>query len=387
MRRMELGKQPRTLVDEVLRGSGSQVPKLSPMRPIRRALPLCNVMAGEHTHGSWVNSPLAHAPCCSMDRTAPGRPGASVVNDARFCPASPDSIRDAALFRNAHQAYRVLNETPFRATPRTLAVGAGFGCSCHVAPRLWRDKYQWKPSHCRLPSWDADQFCRLLGEGRRLLFIGDSTSHQAAAEVSNAVAWDAAKGRVAAHRCQESVLFGHSDTLVGAHELLAGLLGPNRGLHWETWVERYRPDIVILNTGASIKSVHAFNATLVKVMRGFKRFPNTRFIWKSQPPAGCGPRPIHESEYAGLSANRAHFNWRLFDAFDASASDILGKRPTDNFHAFLDLSPLLLRPDAHVEGGIHDCLHLCTPGPLTLLPSLLLQILSTWDSNRTGGDR
>jgi hypothetical protein len=43
----------------------------------------------------------------------------------------------------------------------------------------------------------------------------------------------------------------------------------------------------------------------------------------------------------------------------------------------LSMEPLYLRPDAHVYGSKHDCMHYCQPGPLDLFSVLLLQMMVT----------
>ena len=56
-------------------------------------------------------------------------------------------------------------------------VGAS-ACSCDSKSNRLElgsiEQYQWKPSFCDLPAWDANAFCHLLGN-RTVLLVGDST--------------------------------------------------------------------------------------------------------------------------------------------------------------------------------------------------------------------
>ena len=190
----------------------------------------------------------------------------------------------------------------------------------------------------------------------------------------NAVAWDRAHERVV-ERCQDRIIFGHSDMLIDIKVPRSA----ERGLHWDRWVYEYHPDIVIINT--ELPSMHAFNHTLMRVVEGMRRFPNVQFLWQSQGPAGCAEGPLANwSEYSAPAMVRARrpYNWALFDAFDELARHVWeGPARPLNFAGVLDLSPLLLRPDAHVQGPSNDCRHLCTPGPFALLPQLLTHVLGS----------
>ena len=57
-----------------------------------------------------------------------------------------------------------------------LSMMTGRGCTCR---NFSSDTFQWSPSTCALPAFDARRFCAALG-GERLLFIGDSTMAQTA---------------------------------------------------------------------------------------------------------------------------------------------------------------------------------------------------------------
>lgn len=65
------------------------------------------------------------------------------------------------------------------------------------------------------------------------------------------------------------------------------------------------------------------------------------------------------------------YGWNHFHLFDKFTN-------TQNIkhdYKIIDLTPLYLRPDAHVKGKKDDCLHFCMPGPLDLFSIILQQML------------
>ena len=84
-------------------------------------------------------------------------------------------------------------------------------------------------------------------------------------------------------------------------------------------------------------------------------------------PGGCGPRPL-ESLPPHTPPAELPFQWGEFRQRDAEARAHFAR------HApavrVLDLEPLHYRVDAHIKPGA-DCLHMCIPGPLSLVPQLL----------------
>jgi len=143
-------------------------------------------------------------------------------------------------------------------------------------------------------------------------------------------------------------------------------------------------------------------------------FPEKTLIWKTQAPGGCTrniSNTIPEPAFFD-SLPYDHFNQEQYDEWDWMAIDVFAGQP--NQHV-LDLTPLYYRTDAHPgchyyegyrvdtnqpqpmtpssvnpplqeregEGGggggggyteRRDCLHHCIPGPIGLLPQLLLHL-------------
>ena len=135
-----------------------------------------------------------------------------------------------------------------------------------------------------------------------------------------------------------------------------------------------------------------------------------RLLWKTQNPPGC-TKTISQSKnsksltttttttttdtswrfnYEAVtgrtwSAQEIQYSWHRFPQRDAWAVDLFGASGS-SFDALLDMRPLYLRGDAHVErfgvdgnthGGNQDCLHFCTgeSDPLRLIGRLLQNYL------------
>ena len=244
-----------------------------------------------------------------------------------------------------------------------------------AAPR----KYDWVPSACDLPIFDPDRFCDLLGN-KTLLLVGDSTMHQTAALLENAI-----PGR----QCLDRVAFGMSD-------FLATTSRAERGASWDDHVSKLAPDIAILSTGphwAVQWSEASYVAALRNVSTGLRRFPRTLFAWKTLNPAGCGTAPLPGGTNVSawlrspeVLATNPHWHkdqYVHYPRLDALALDVFsGRVPV------IDVSPLYLRPDSHQGSSTYahsacaklsqcDCLHFCTDGTsaLTLVPDLILNFL------------
>ena len=95
------------------------------------------------------------------------------------------------------------------------------------------------------------------------------------------------------------------------------------------------------------------------------------------------------------------YHWELHPSFDQMAMQFAA----DLGMGVIDMSPLYLRPDAHIGGttgnGYHmllageqrgaapekmDCLHYCLPGPVDLFNVLLLQALVEWNDEEKNGE-
>ena len=157
-----------------------------------------------------------------------------------------------------------------RSIPSRAHVGGGCGCQARARVEracvggdvvLPHEHWTWTPNECTLPPWNAASFCRAL-DGRRILFVGDSTMHQTASTL-RALVWEAVRqeesGNASASttassqakaqlvQCMDHIDFALSDTLV-RHNF--GVM--NRGEYWLEPVARFKPDIVVVSVGAHL---------------------------------------------------------------------------------------------------------------------------------------
>ena len=241
-------------------------------------------------------------------------------------------------------------------------------------------RMEWVPNNCKVSSFSATRFCKLLGS-RRILLIGDSTMHQTASVLMNAIYYALRdKG------CQPQLQFSLSDTLVDVPGV------PERGLHWMKYVVKYKPDIVILSTGPHIHNRDAFSTIIqlikqdiVKHHAGVSFLLSKPFdvVWRTQPASGCAARAGERI------TDWSKYSWsKVYNYADQDERDEYARTQFENI---VDVSPLRWRGDAHV--GVHskvyrsDCTHQCIPGPLsTLIPKLMLRYLEKMHARGGDGD-
>jgi len=352
--------------------------------------------------GEWALPSAAEAaaegaapPCCAWDLGT-----ANAATCAESVPAAPGALGALGA----------------RGGPRYFFSQSG-GRACTCAASAARDAPRWRARGAcgALPRFDARRFCALL-EGRRLLFVGDSTSDQAATAVINTVR--AAFGApVAAQRgsaaappatvpppppspslgegggppavgCGERILFAPSDTLT-----MERFGKYNRGRHWLEYARALDPekDVMVVSGGPHIYSSPALRRVVAQVAAEHAAHaPRLRLVWRSAWPGGCGDAPLaappdEDFWEAYTSSGRPIFTYADHREWDEVALPFFwgGGGANDSGaprRAFLDVSPLLQRPDAHVgsAGGRKnaDCLHLCQPGPLhPFLAQALLRTL------------
>jgi hypothetical protein len=303
-----------------------------------------------HAVGNWKLHNKSHhrtVPCCSWDERLVG------LNSEEYCIPSE-------FVKN--------NQSGYAGPARGLAYSGGHSCACSDS------EYEYVPDSCVLAEWNASVFCGLLG-ARNVLFIGDSTMEQTASALMSSVVFGSG-------HCQSQLTFVPGDTLIATH---LGVL--NRGQHWMDSVAQYQPDIVVLSTGGHIardQPSGTFEAIVDSVIAGHaQRFPRVKLIWRSQFPGGCRDRPLVRRP------NRTSLDtWRAFAASEGVGFNYLNLSEWDlyardrffhhNQH-FLDLSPLYLRPDAHVGSRVSwasgDCLHFCQSVISDLVPRLFLHLL------------
>jgi hypothetical protein len=230
-----------------------------------------------------------------------------------------------------------------------LAHVGGHACTCRGTPMQWRD--------ASLPSWSAQAMCDIIGT-RRTMFIGDSTMQQTASTFMNAVYPSG---------CQTQVTMALSDTLVGR-----SFGHMNRGKSWTSYVKEHNPDIVVLSVGAHVVDEESYKNVLNEVFTSINEYkitrPNLLVIWKTLQPGGCTDKISDPVVYER--------NWGKFPSRDELALRLLVNVP------ILDIRMLYNRSDAHVSSHVnpyvkkHDCLHMCIPGPLDVVPVLMLALLN-----------
>jgi hypothetical protein len=260
----------------------------------------------------------------------------------------------------------------YRGNLYSLAHAGDHSCRCKPGKV---QHMRWETNTCTMLDWDASAFCQHLGK-RTILFIGDSTMSQTASVLMNAIGT-----QLGARGCQANIIFGPGDTVVGER-----LGANNRGQSWLGWLADLKPDVVIVNAGAHVKGDRAFFRDKV-IRRIIKELPeveemykkrqrNFELIWMTQPPPGCSKEPKAINFKEG-------YKWRHSGAYDYDQTDLRDEAAKAIFggHAeILDLTPLKGRPDGHVGVGVgegHDCMHWCIPGPITIIPRLLLQMMAT----------
>lgn len=122
-----------------------------------------------------------------------------------------------SLFFHPSDGVTSLHHT-YRSTEYMAQFGAS-SCICdqqrtHISHR---ESYHWSPASCRLPEWDAVEFCRLLGR-RKILFIGDSTMMQAASTVMSMTT-------AAGGHCADQLAYYRNDFLWHRHRDASETIG------------------------------------------------------------------------------------------------------------------------------------------------------------------
>ena len=265
-------------------------------------------------------------------------------------------------------------------------------CSCSHFERATNfTSLVWQPAECSIVPWDARKFCQVLGQ-RRLLFVGDSTVQQVAALTANHVEHAYRRRGEPGLGCASQLEYALADTLV--HRPMRdehGNTGSNRGHRWSTWVDMYKPDIVVLGAGPHVYGRANFVTLLAEVAEEHaRRFPQVQLFWQTTTAAFCGAAPLSRppsrtpgfwaAHPGGLYDPRTkrgvvRRNWMDFEWFDAHARefwasraaalssphdhrDRLARATTRAGHrqsamypspAVVDLGPLHLRPDARIS--------------------------------------
>lgn len=215
-----------------------------------------------------------------------------------------------------------------------------------------RERYVWVPTNCLLLTWNASQFCHLLGN-RTILFIGDSTMQQSAHAMMNMI-------RTGGGRCSSSI--GVTRSRLYLFSDLASI------------IVRMNPNIVVLNHGAHA----ADDGDVLVILNNIKtqlRSPdlngrNLTYVWRSNHPGHVNCDNFTSPDRFVMYP--PHIDWYHYSLFPHW--DDLARNFTQELDfRYIDLSPLYTRNDAHPGSG--DCLHFCMPGPIDLISQLFLQRL------------
>ena len=262
------------------------------------------------------------------------------------------------------------------------------GCTCDEADHTMnavtqREKYQWVPTHCVLPKWDAISFCSVLGN-RTIMIIGDSTMHQSSTTLMAMISQNNAK-------CAHQITYGQSHFLIYGHPTNFKMVHQVEKFYR---LHNHLPDIVILTVGAHLGDMGDLTTIwetpegLINDINFLRSNPwgqhhNISFVWKTQNPGHINctgtPNPLTEIKIGSVDDPVDIFHWNIHPAFDeknknySKALDI----------KVLDMSPLYYRADGHPslkqllyqKKVFYDCLHYCVPGPLYLFPVLLYNML------------
>lgn len=271
----------------------------------------------------------------------------------------------------------------------TIPIHDGCECDNTLDPALAKERllYEWRPHSCALHNWDGAAFCEALGE-KTMLFVGDSTMEQSAVTIMSTLSASGAS-------CGPQLYYGRSNTYV--YDI------KNIDRKWFHYYEENPTDILVLAAGAWFEDSGDMYWALDSVNQTMRRWKATgmktpRVLWKTQNPGHvmCNAfyHPISRTEEKMLNLSTDSrgwkYSWDLFPTFDSMAMNFALQEGWD----IIDMSPLYLRPDAHIGklgeykkigvapnegtgGAAHklDCLHYCLPGPIDLFSVLLLQNL------------
>ena len=254
----------------------------------------------------------------------------------------------------------------FAARPDGLNQAGGDSCTCDNKDGYEsrfkmhkRERYDWTPSFCHLLSWNATQFCELLGD-RIILIRGDSTGMQSAVSLMNLIyAHDGG--------CQTQII-ASSAALLGARNT-----GNTMLIHEA--VRASNASIVILSAGAHFHTLADLSIQWdlvpqeLEIVR--REYPGVKIAFKSINPGHVDCKqhtePI-DTFFPNPDPAADKYHWNMHPAFD----NFNRQRALQHNMTLIEMTPLYLRPDMH-----SDCLHACLPGPVNLFAILVLNMLYT----------
>lgn len=286
----------------------------------------------------------------------------------------------------------------------------GHGCSCHISYLLQHgysrnstslpkhftlppEEWEWTPNECILPSWNASEFCDLLGS-KRILMVGDSTMQQTAASLYSTLLYAKAP-----QSCLSNINFEISDYIVYHPD-------ESRGNNFVQLSKKHMPTILIIGSSAHYDIIGRDQAHFgvghpsymdffvpkllkdIEYLREWPVFCPKHIIFKTQNSAHINceifKSPLKQANTTSTGNDSKEssdrYAWHAHSYTDAHVLQLFGNAAQIDISAklgramlgILDMSPLNLRPDGHAG---NDCLHHCTPGPLDLFSIYLLAML------------
>jgi hypothetical protein len=248
----------------------------------------------------------------------------------------------------------------------TSTMAGGHPCACDALPPgrnavHKREQYEWIPTYCHILTWNATQFCELLGP-QRILFVGDSTLGQTMSTLASMIT-------ASGGHCAHQIAHARCDLLY---------FQKGGGLNLFQHTIKFKPDILIMTVGAHLNDIGDMWSVFGNLKYTWKKLrtelPNMRVIYKTQNPAhfhaniSTQPDKIYIPTPKGLDRYN-HNNFPIFD-------EIAHNHSIDMNFTVLDMSMLYLRSDAHPHMAL-DNLHYCLPGPLNVFSNILLTMLYT----------
>lgn len=257
--------------------------------------------------------------------------------------------------------------------------------------------YEWVPTTCHLPMWNASEFCSSLGN-RTLLLVGDSLMYQAFHTLMGMLSQTPQD-----ISCTKSVYFGRSTHLF--YDEMAIEADPTNVYSLPSYVDRLKPDVVVMNTGAHKGDLGDYFTVLERLRNWVGEtftvtngWPKPSFIWLTFSGGHYGCEAINRTTFNPGEKNydQDSIRDRWGDVYKWGQIKYINQlvrnysKAYNIFDGIIDLEPMLnLRPDAHVGNSktsndreFIDCLHWCLPGPLNLFPRLLNHMLRANHSSR-----
>lgn len=277
-------------------------------------------------------------------------------------------------------------------------------------------KYIWwvPPAQCAVHSlapnkeaafapFSGFQFCKRVGKGRTILFLGDSLQEQFISVFLNNLLKHLPKPATWAlkesvpEECTEWLPDGnpvkhrycldvrvHTDVCPGLRLLFVrsdflSLFNPRAfdRMQYSRLSFLSEVDVAVINRGAHYRPTDIFARDLEAVLRYFRnRFPKLVLIYRNTPPGHkdcekAWQEPLHERQ----DPSTLPFYWGEFVEQNKVAKELVARHD----YVYMDVDTMTaLRADGHKgwrEDNITDCLHYCTPGPLDVWPQHLYNTL------------